>query len=222
MGTACTNLLNTFQKMNADILGYFAAGAALGLGAGMTPGPLLTLVLSQTMAHGSKEGIKVAFAPLLTDLPILCVCLLAMSWINTHPMFMGVISFAGAVVVTLFGIDCFKTKAITLPGIEVNPGSLKKGILTNYMNPHVYIFWATVGAPTVLGAGKYGVSGPILFLGGFYGCIIGAKIVIACLAGKFKSLLSSRGYLIVMRFLGLALLVFAAFLIRDGYNFFTS
>ncbi|MFW5500634.1 MULTISPECIES: LysE family transporter [unclassified Maridesulfovibrio] len=208
--------------MNADILGYFAAGAALGLGAGMTPGPLLTLVLSQAMAHGPKEGIKVAFAPLLTDLPILCISLLAMSWIKSHPAFMGIVSFAGAIVVTMFGIDCFRTKAITLPGIEVNPGSLKKGMLTNYMNPHVYIFWATVGAPTILGAGEKGLSGPILFLTGFFGCIVGVKIGIACLAGRFKTLLSSRAYLLVMRFLGLALFVFAAFLIRDGYYFLTS
>ncbi|WP_031481724.1 LysE family transporter [Maridesulfovibrio frigidus] len=205
--------------MNADALGYMAAGAALGLGAGMTPGPLLTLVLSQTLSHGFKEGAKVAFAPLLTDLPILLMSILAMSWMKAHPSMMGVISIVGAIVVALFGYDCFKTRAINLPGMNIKPGSLKKGVLANYMNPHVYIFWATVGAPTVLASSDSGMLAPILFLLGFYVCIIGSKISVAYLAGKFRSLLSSRTYLIIMRVLGLALFTFALFLLRDGLRF---
>ncbi|OEU68717.1 MAG: hypothetical protein BA863_03865 [Desulfovibrio sp. S3730MH75] len=207
--------------MNTDALGYMAAGAALGLGAGMTPGPLLTLVLSQTLSHGFKEGAKVAFAPLLTDLPILCISILAMSWMKAHPSIMGVISIAGAIVVALFGYDCFKTRAIMLPEMNFKPGSLKKGALTNYMNPHVYIFWATVGAPTVISSTgtNSGMLAPTLFLAGFFTCIIGSKITVAYLAGKFREMLSSRTYLMIMRVLGLALFTFALFLLRDGLRF---
>jgi threonine/homoserine/homoserine lactone efflux protein len=45
------------------------SGAALGLSAGVTPGPLLALVIAQTLTHGPREGGKVALAPLLTDAP---------------------------------------------------------------------------------------------------------------------------------------------------------
>jgi threonine/homoserine/homoserine lactone efflux protein len=55
-----------------DIMAVFLiAGIILGFSAGFSPGPLLTLVISQTLKHGVKEGIKVAFAPLVTDLPII-------------------------------------------------------------------------------------------------------------------------------------------------------
>ncbi|MBI9111245.1 LysE family translocator [Maridesulfovibrio ferrireducens] len=205
--------------MNPDAIGYMVAGAALGLGAGLTPGPLLTLVLTQTFSHGPKEGAKVAFTPLLTDGPILCMSLLAMSWIKTHPSVMGIISIAGAIVVALFGYDCFKTRAIILPEMNIKPGSFKKGLLTNYMNPHVYIFWATVGAPSTLLASDSGMLAPVLFLSGFFVCLIGAKITVAYLAGRFRELLSSRTYLIIMRVLGLALFAFALFLLRDGLRF---
>ena len=45
-------------------------GVVFGLAAGLMPGPLLALVIQQTLRHGPGEGIKVAAAPLLTDLPI--------------------------------------------------------------------------------------------------------------------------------------------------------
>ena len=55
------------------------SGMLLGLSAGLSPGPMLTLVVSQTLRHGIQEGVKVAFAPLLTDTPIVIACLLFLS-----------------------------------------------------------------------------------------------------------------------------------------------
>ena len=45
-------------------------GIALGLGAGISPGPLLGLVLTSTLRRGFGAGVRVALAPLLTDAPI--------------------------------------------------------------------------------------------------------------------------------------------------------
>ncbi|MDH3383440.1 MAG: LysE family translocator, partial [Deltaproteobacteria bacterium] len=55
------------------MLFFLGAGIVLGLSAGFSPGPLLAMVLSQTIRHGAREGIKIAAAPLLTDLPIILV-----------------------------------------------------------------------------------------------------------------------------------------------------
>jgi len=45
-------------------------GLGLGLAAGASPGPLLTLVVSSTLARGFGAGLRVALAPVLTDAPI--------------------------------------------------------------------------------------------------------------------------------------------------------
>jgi len=50
-------------------------GAALGLSAGLSPGPLLALVIVQTLTYSVREGVKVAAAPLVTDLPIVLAAL---------------------------------------------------------------------------------------------------------------------------------------------------
>ena len=52
---------------------FLLSGILLGLSGGLTPGPLLTLVVSETLCHDIEAGIKVALAPLITDTPIVLV-----------------------------------------------------------------------------------------------------------------------------------------------------
>ncbi len=205
--------------MEYDVFGYLGAGAALGLGAGLSPGPLLALVLKQSFSHGTKEGVKVAFSPFMTDLPVLVLAILGVAWIKTHPVFMGGISLAGAAVVAFLGYECFRVRPLAPPDMRVAPASIKKGVLTNFANPHVYIFWFTVGGPTTVLAAESGLLPPAAFLGGFYGCIVGSKIALAMVAGRSRGFLSSRGYLVLMRILGMALFVFALYLVHDGLVF---
>ena len=57
------------------MLTALSSGILLGLSCGLVPGPLLALVLMQTMQHGAREGCKVALVPLITDAPIILVAL---------------------------------------------------------------------------------------------------------------------------------------------------
>ncbi|MDQ7833059.1 MAG: LysE family transporter [Desulfovibrionaceae bacterium] len=204
-----------------DIPAFFAAGAALGASAGFSPGPLLTLVMAQTLAHGPREGVKVAMAPFFTDLPMLVASLFALSLVQDRPAVLGVLSLAGAVVVSLYGLDCLRARPMALPDVRVSPGSLKKGVIANFLNPHPYVFWATVGAPGTLFAANSpgGLAAAAAFLGGFYLCLVGAKVFAALLTGRFRAFLDSRGYALLMRLLGLALFAFAALFVRDGLRF---
>ena len=61
---------------------YLGKGTLLGLAAGFSPGPLLVLVISETLRHTIKEGIKVSAAPLLTDIPILLVSLFILAGLS--------------------------------------------------------------------------------------------------------------------------------------------
>jgi threonine/homoserine/homoserine lactone efflux protein len=49
----------------------FLLGLSLGLGAGLAPGPLLALVIRSTLQDGAAAGVRVAFSPLVTDVPII-------------------------------------------------------------------------------------------------------------------------------------------------------
>jgi threonine/homoserine/homoserine lactone efflux protein len=75
------------------------SGMILGLTAGMSPGPLLALVISQTLSYGKKEGTKVALAPLITDTPIIFATFLVGARFAGDSPVLGLLSLAGTVYI---------------------------------------------------------------------------------------------------------------------------
>jgi hypothetical protein len=78
------------------------------------------------------------------------------------------------------------------------------------------MFWLTVGAPTMTKAMDSHITAAVAFIAGFYLFLVGSKIVLAVLVGKSTHLFSGYGYMFTMRFLGLALCLFAVLLLADG------
>jgi len=193
----------------ADVASLALTGAALGLSAGFAPGPLLTLVLSQTLAHGPMEGVKVALAPVITDAPIILAAWLVLSRLSGTPAALGVVALAGAALLCRYGWDCFKAPPPEAGNPDAAPRSVLRGVAANFANPHPYLFWATVGVPLLLEAASIGTAAVAAFLGLFYLCIVAAKVATALVTGRFRRFLSSRAYRLLMAVLGLSLLYFA-------------
>ena len=55
---------------------FLITGLTLGFAAVISPGPLMTLVITRTLERGLGAGLRVAIAPLLTDLPIIVVSMI--------------------------------------------------------------------------------------------------------------------------------------------------
>ncbi|HTZ16823.1 MAG TPA: LysE family transporter [Dissulfurispiraceae bacterium] len=197
---------------------FLAMGTLLGLSAGFAPGPLLTLVISETLSHDIKSGVKVALAPVITDLPIILATMFILSKLSNFHDILGIISLMGGFFILLMGYNGLQTKGIEINFREIKPKSFSKGVLANALNPHPYLFWLSVGAPVMTKALSQNINAMLAFLAGFYIFLVGAKIVLAVLVGKSKSLLSSNAYIYVMRFLGLLLCALAIVLFRDGLS----
>jgi threonine/homoserine/homoserine lactone efflux protein len=99
---------------------------------------------------------------------------------------------------------------------EQGAGSLAKGIVTNVLSPHPYLFWLSVGAPTIAKSIHVSVFAPVLFIGGFYLLLVGSKVVLAVLAGRSRSFLQGAPYRYTMNFLTLTLAVFAVIFFIHG------
>jgi len=198
------------------LITFLSAGIALGLYAGFSPGPLITLVISQAIKHGPKEGIKIAFGPLLTDFPILFVSTFLLMRFSNYTVILGVVSVLGALFLVYLAYTSVKTRGIEVKMDKEAPHSFMKGAIVNALNPNPYVFWITIGAPTIIKGFAEGYIAPVLFVGSFLGCLVGAKCFVAILAGKSKRFLTGRSYLYLMRILGVALLAFAFVLFRDG------
>jgi threonine/homoserine/homoserine lactone efflux protein len=198
------------------MINFLVIGTILGLSAGFAPGPLLTLVISETLQHDIKSGVKVALAPIITDLPIIIFTLLILAKLTNFHNILGIISLIGGFFILFMGCESIRTKGIELNLQETKPKSLTKGILANALNPHPYLFWFSVGAPIMTKAMRQDIIAPLAFISCFYVFLVGSKILTALLVGRSKSFLRGNVYIYTMRFLGLVLCILAVALFRDG------
>ncbi|MFL2970959.1 MAG: LysE family translocator [Candidatus Thalassarchaeaceae archaeon] len=89
------------------ILGLAIAGATLGIVEGIKPGPLLTMVIRETLSGGLRAGLWTAAAPIFTDGPLVIFSLFAAAWIATNPSVLLAITLAGAIFLAQMGYECF-------------------------------------------------------------------------------------------------------------------
>ncbi|KHF24944.1 putative threonine efflux protein [Solemya velum gill symbiont] len=195
---------------------YLSIGILLGISAGVAPGPLLTLVISETLQHGMKSGIKVALSPLVTDLPIILLTLFVAGQLAEFHTLLGIISLIGGSVILYMAYQGMNPKVPVSELPPEEPRSLTKGILVNALSPHPYLFWFSVGGPIMSKAMNLNMAAPFAFIGSFYILLVGSKILLAILVGKSRSFLSGTVYIYTIRLLGLALFVLALLLFRDG------
>lgn len=199
------------------MLSYLTLGIVLGVTAGLSPGPMMTLVITQSIRYGSREGVKLALAPLLSDLPIVVTTWLILARVAEVDRLLGVIALTGAGLLLLIAVESWRANPV---GREIDeaaparpPRSIIKGALANLFNPHPWLFWLTIGSPTLVEAGDMGRAAG--FLLGFYASLVGAKLVIAALVGHFGQNLRREWYRLILRGLAIILALIALRLIAD-------
>ena len=203
-----------------ESLGYLIFGVTMGLAAGISPGPLLTLVISETIKHSKKEGIIIASAPAVTDVPIILVSLGVLAKLSSSDMILGIISILGAFFIGYLAYGSIRVKGLDFHPTGAKAQSLKKGIIANLLNPHPYLFWITIGAPKMISAYEVNIIAPVLFISGFYVFLIGSKIMVAIIVDKSKTFLKSKAYIYIIRGLGIILLIFAVLFLKESLGYF--
>jgi threonine/homoserine/homoserine lactone efflux protein len=204
--------LRSNQTLETDSL---LLGIAFGLAAGLSPGPLITLVVSETLKNGKREGIEVAISPLLSELPIILFALVALSSVADNGIFMGVISLVGACFLIYLGLSNLRADVKESGNHLGKDNALLRGVVTNFLNPSTYMFWLTVGGPRILESAQVHISATILFIIGFYMMLIGSGTTVAIVVDKSQTLVKGKYYVYVIRILGIVLIVFASFFVRD-------
>lgn len=164
---------------------YLFRGLTLGFTAGAQPGPFQTFIIAQTMRNGWRRTLAAAFAPLVSDAPIVLLCLLVLTRIPAW--FQRGLYLAGGLFVLYLAWGAFNqwryfsTQQDTL--LETGQKSLLKAAMMNALSPGPYIFWSLVNGPLLLRAWEESASAGISFLAGFYFAIIGMNAAIIVLFG---------------------------------------
>jgi threonine/homoserine/homoserine lactone efflux protein len=205
------------MTMTSTAIPALFMGIMFGLSAGFAPGPLTMLVIRQTLRHNTREGMLVASAPILTDLPIILMSYFVLDRLTGMGLAVGAISAIGGLYVLYLSYETLRTVPVRVETSSVQARSLRRGVLVNFLNPHPYLFWGTVGVPFILKAWRSDPVSPWAFLATFYALLVGSKVFIALIVGKFRTFLEGKVYLYIMRGLGVILACFGLLLLRDAF-----
>ena len=201
------------------VLGLAIVGVTLGIVEGIKPGPLLTTVIKETLTNGFKGGIRAASAPIFTDGPLILFSIFMAGWIANQTLVFCGIAVIGAIFLTKMGMECFNPEIQDIDTTDVDlTQSLKKGILTNLLNPNAYIFWLLIGGPLMATAADTEPIAPFAYAVSFILSIVIVKITLAYFFSKAQVNLSSDRYLLTLKICGCAMFIFAGSFLYKAYD----
>ena len=206
--------------MELETSTYVWKAILLGIHAGISPGPITTMLITQSLLHGRKAGAKIAFVPILTDIPIVALVIPSLYFLSHRfGIVIALISIVGACLLCHLGYESLSVTASHFQKKNVPPMSLLRAIGINFFNPNLYIYWLTICGPLALSALRTsGFAMMFFFIGTFFICITSAKLGLALLFGSVRHSLDLRFIIWINRLLGIALFFFAASFLWQGFK----
>jgi len=164
---------------------YLFQGIGYGFIAASQPGPFQTYLISQTLTRGWKQTLPAALAPLISDGPIILICVLILSQVPAW--LQRILYVVGGLFILYLSYGTYKTWKDfnpTIPAIESGAQqSILKATLMNIFNPNPYIFWTLVTGPILLKGWRETPVNGIGFLAGFYITLISSLAAIILIFG---------------------------------------
>jgi threonine/homoserine/homoserine lactone efflux protein len=158
---------------------YLILGITFGFAAAIQPGPFQTFLISRTLQQGWRHTLPAAFAPLLSDLPVVALALLILTrlpvWIENF------LHLAGGLFVIYLAWGAYRSfktynSQQTVP-TQSRSQNFFKAVFVNLLNPNPYLEWSLVMGPLLLKGWREAHASGIALIVGFY-----AAVVITCSA----------------------------------------
>ena len=165
------------------MLPYILQGLTLGFAAGAQPGPFQTYLITQSLANGWRKTLIAAFAPLVSDGPIILVTLFVLKQMPAS--LQRGLYIAGGLFILFLAWSSIQQWRNFDENAEETPTnqSLWKAATMNFISPGPYIFWSLVSGPIFLQGLSEAASRGIGFMVAFYGTMISLNIALIILVG---------------------------------------
>lgn len=172
------------------MLFYLLQGIGYGFAAAVQPGPFQTYVVSHTLTKGWKQSLLIAFSPLVSDGPIIAICLFVLSQVPIW--FQNFLYIAGGLFILYLAYGAYTSWknfdsniSTTTSGVQQ---SILKGALMIVISPGPYIYWSLVTGPILLRGWRETPIHGLGFLMGFYVTVILGLTAIILVFGKASEL----------------------------------
>lgn len=200
------------------MLTYLAQGLVLGITAAVQPGPYQAYLLAQTLENGWRRTLPAAFAPLISDGPIVLLVLFVLT--NAPAWLLNSLQVAGGLFLIYLAYGAYRSfrSAVSTEYADVAGSpqrSLLKGALLNALSPNPYIFWATIAGPIFLSGWREAPPMGLSFVVGFYVALIGGFMSFIALFA-LTNRLDARVTRMLSGLAAVALLLFGIYQLSQG------
>ena len=192
---------------------YLILGATFGLAAAAQPGPLQSYLVAQAVSKGWRRAAPAAFAPLLSDGPIIAHGLLVLTHLPAR-MERG-LRLAGGLFLLYLAYGAWRSWRRFDPARLLEEasrgGTLGQAVVVNLLNPNPYLGWSLVLGPILLEGWRESPAHGLTLLLGFYVTIVAGLFATIVLFATTRQL----GPRVSRLLLGLSVLALAGF---GGYQ----
>jgi threonine/homoserine/homoserine lactone efflux protein len=169
---------------------YLFFGITYALAAAIQPGPFQTFIISKTLENGWKKTLPAAFAPVLSDGPIIVLVLFILSKIPSE--LIRFLQIGGGLLLLYLAYSSFRSflnfDNLNRPEENKTDSTLIKAVLVNLLNPAPYIGWSLIMGPMFIEGYNQSAANGIALIAGFYITIVLAQMGIILLFGLAKNL----------------------------------
>jgi threonine/homoserine/homoserine lactone efflux protein len=169
---------------------YLVQGFGFGFAAAAQPGPFQTYLISQSLLRGWRRTLIAAFAPLVSDAPIIALCVFALSRIP--PWFERALNFASGAFILYLAFGAYRSwRAFKGAGMENEAGAgqgLVRAAFVNVISPGPYLFWSLITGPILIKGWREIPAFGVSLLAGFYSTFILSLMLIIILFGTIQQL----------------------------------
>jgi threonine/homoserine/homoserine lactone efflux protein len=197
-------------------------GSVLGMFAGLAPGPYTTMIAGTGLERGFKPATRLAFVPLVSDVPPLILTALVIETLSDSVL--ALLGVAGGLVVIYIGARFLRRSRVgptpldlEHPLPEPQSATFWHVALGTLLSPVPWLFWLIVGSPLMLRSWGRSPTEGLLFIGIVFTVNISTATGLAYAASHTRRILATHwqkrvlgGVGLVLVAAGLVLLIEAA------------
>lgn len=202
-----------------NIQQIFYIAVITGFATALIPGPIMVLMIAETIRYGYRAGTAVLIAPILVDASVMIPLALLLQNLLRLKVFQIPVGLAGAAFIIFLGFktvifatgpESVGTDVDEVLSHKLSPfSSFKKALTAHLLSPFAYGFWATAGTYMIFKSyTSAGLPGALIYATGFWCGAAASGVLVLLIAGKGRQFLSTRFYKLIMASCGILLIIF--------------
>ncbi len=201
----------------------------VGFSGAMMPGPVTTLIITETARRGWIAGPLITIGHVLLELAMVVALFFGLGDFLKQNAVAGVIGVLGGAFLLWMGAGIVRdawtgrvsfnvSHTASARGPSGNP--VLAGVLTSVANPYWLLWWATVGAASLITFRAFGLAGLFAFYLGHTLADWVWNNVVAFAVATGRRVLNDRIYRGILLVCGAFLILLSIYFLRSGVGFF--